>query len=253
MKDNKKFLILIFALLLAGAGICMLLMPQQWQADKDGHYRFRLFDAKVAYEAHTLDGEKCTVCGAEIVFNSEGVCTVSQYNEHGHRFRYIRYQADGTVESERRGEFVYDETGNIRYAREYVDGCLSVEAEYEGPIAIKTWCYLKDGGREYEERDIQGRMIKTVSYDAQGRAGDVYTYEEEFLEGNTKSLTRTYVNGVLKKETLRSNWGCEGFPVLEKTEYHDDGSKTVYEYNGGKVEKKTTFDAAGNIIKQQLP
>lgn len=251
MKDNKKcFLLLTSTVILAGLVLCLLLVGQQWQADKDGHYRFRLFDTKIAYEAHTLAGEKCIVCGAEIVFNSEGVCTVSQYNEHGHRFRYIRYQADGTVESERRGEFVYDETGNLRYAREYVDGRLSVEAEYEGPIAIKTWYYLKDGGREYEERDLQGRMIKTASYDAQGRAGDVYTFEDEYFDNNTKWRSRTYVNGKLKEETVRSNYGCEGAPLLEKTEYHEDGSRTVYEYNShGKVEKETTYDAAGNIIE----
>ena len=255
MKDNKKVLLILpILLILVVAGIWASINGQPWLADKDGHYRATLFGIKVPYEAHTVDSSRCTVCDAWVAVNADGSASVSKNNESGDQLYYISYDPQGNVKEHRAGEYSYDSEGNMQSNKEYENGKLVVERvifrDADGKkTGVNAVFYRNNGSMVRCKYDARGNLIKEVHYDDMGNMGDIFTHVRQYDDYfNSVKNCKTYLNGRLITECEYGTPSCVHFNLERKIEYDEDGSRTVYEYEEGKLKKTTAYDAAGNII-----
>ena len=166
-------------------------------------------------------------------FYEDGTKTVSEYDENGNIPHSVYYDADGSVASETWSEYAYTADGE----------------SYE----IKNTMIDADGIKYIGEYNEQRDMTAWFCYDADGNLVTEERYEFEYDTEGRKQVKRAYVSGTLTQEliyklvTEEDGWMNYPGTVID---YHDDGSKTVTEYDeNDEIISATTCDAAGNVME----
>ena len=190
--------------------------------------------------------------------NEDGSAYAQEYDEYSNTVAEITYAADGSVEREVRYENEYDAEGNMTLQRTYEDGVLTVEMEYlsgsdeEGSWSMsgKVTYYYEDGTKMVADSDPEQTWSTETTYAADGSVLNEIRYEYLRDEEGNDIGSMGYENGRLFLEyhsILDENGETVG---LIRTKYHEDGTKTVYEYNAElDLVGETAYDAAGNPVE----
>lgn len=217
-------------------------------------------DRLSAKREFAMDAEGNQVLVGDIAYNEDGSYTVYQYDLRGNETLEGSYAADGKAESEVRYENEYDAAGNRTLRRTFVGDVLTEEMEFlfgsdeEGSWSMsgKTTTYHADGSKTVKDGDYENNLWGAeVTYAADGTVLEELRYTYEYDEQGESVASKGYKNGKLFRESAavkNADGESIGFTI---TDYAEDGSKTVREYNDKLDEvKKTTYDAAGNVVEQ---
>lgn len=193
----------------------------------------------------------------EIIYNEDGSWIGAEYDLYENQIIEIHSDADGNVALDRRFEHTYDAEGNKTLTKTYDNGVLVEEMEFwfgsdeEGSWSMsgKTTTYHEDGSKTVSDGDLEATWSSEITYDADGNVVEELRYEYDQDENGESTGSRGYKNGKLFVET-KAITGPDGAPGILWTEYREDGTKTVTEYNESfDVVNKTVYDADGNVIE----
>lgn len=204
-----------------------------WELNAREHWQICECGEAINTAAHSLDeNSKCSVCGAEI-WDFGDFVDVHTYTQYGDSLRITSYDADGSVASETWSEYGFTADGE----------------SYETKNTMIDADGIKYIGEYNEQRD----MTAWFCYDADGNLVTEERYEFEYDTEGRKQVKRAYVSGTLTQEliyklvTEEDGWMNYPGTVID---YHDDGSKTVTEYDeNDEIISATTYDAAGNVME----
>ncbi len=208
---------------------------EEWLFDKDSHWKVCVEDGeKVDSAAHTLENEKCTVCGVKVKVK-DNLTDVYVLDKKGNWTVCVHYDGENKV-SEETIEYEYLADGNIKSMKIMTDGKLTYEAEYgvddEGFNYEKSSTqYNEDGTKYYTEFDNKGDMLKETMYKADGTVEYDYTHVYTYGDNAQKTSEKIYSGEKLVKEInyivlFIDTWGGGSYK-LEVITYNDDGTKTV--------------------------
>lgn len=239
---------------------------RDWEADKDNHWYLDDQGAQMGLEAHKLDGEGCTVCGAEIEDFGDGEIWVTIYNEQDDAILSVSYLDGEMVENKKRA-YTYDEEGRWSTVAKYSFGVLTEETVFQVINGEDSWecipeqttTYNEDGTKLVEKFDETSWTVAETLYDADGKVVYDYTITNEFndqsfissikkFEGETLAAEityeydenensvadRYYEYGKLVREEFYTSVAEEDFTysyVSKVIEYQEDGTQTVTEYD----------------------
>jgi len=207
----------------------------------------------------TVDGEVLET--SMIYHNEDGSKEISEYNEYGDAVKIALYDASDAFIGEYTYEIEYDEEGNILLQKTYLDGALTEEQIYiieEGEdfsfhYIGKVITYDEDGSKCVTEQNRYDDITQITYYDAAGTVIDACTYENEYAEDDLLMAQRIYRGDVLEVEILYALEEHEDYNfyyLASETTYHEDGTKTVVEFNtDGEIIKETAYDASGKIVE----
>lgn len=225
-----------------------------WVSDAENHWHTCACGEPMDTAAHTLKNDVCTVCGNEIFIFEDGTKQMLIYNEQGDCIRCVSYAADGSMESEDRTEYVYDNNGNKLSEKTYSTGALFAEYEYatsadgETYMAKETY-YNADGTRHSSEYDENWNTLHSASYAADGSVE--YAYEYEYSADGSWMGEKSYQGDMLisEQEYLLDAEGSQ--TTIRHIFYNEDGSSTLCEYDEyGNETLEITYDAAGNVTHE---
>ena len=221
-----------------------------WHTDLENHwYVCDICDETFAMAAHTLESTACSACGSEVTRFEDGGAQLMDFNAYGDCTRAVYYAADGSVRSEDRSEYTYDDAGNIRAEKVYLDGkpflerTQNLSADGELYLASET-VYMDDGAEDYYVYDEKSNYIHTCSYDADGNV--TYANDYEYSDDGSRTYVKTYYGDMLAEE--------QEYLVTEDGEqinlkyvlYNEDGSYSVSEYDEHGYETlEGSYDASG--------
>lgn len=197
----------------------------------------------------------------------DGSKIVAEYTEYGDLITRVSYYPDGAVDFEERYEREYNEEGDMLWEKTYRDGMLTHEivSYASGSDESSSWRYIEkeidyyeDGTKLTTEYCVEG-PVKETYYNADGSVDSVVTYTYELVDDGEWNVedhgewncAKTYIDGVLTFEEKHSV-GEEGWFTYksQEIEYHEDGTKTVTEYDeNSEVVSETKYDAAGNVVE----
>lgn len=182
--------------------------------------------------AVNASGEKVPV--KQTGYYLDGTWAVNEYDENGNVVKM----------------FTYDENDAVTYQCDITYAKTENGDTYE---AGKTEIF-EGGSKIVSAYNEHGDILKWLVYDADGTMTDDQQSEYVY-DGNTLISSKFFVDGVLASE---SEYGqdADGYNYIAKeTEYNEDGSKMVYEYDAdGELIKETAFDAEGEEIPgEEIP
>lgn len=197
-----------------------------WQGTSHGD----VLVESVSYALNSL-GENMPVRQAS--YEADGSGSISEFDEWGNMTHSYTYDAMGNVTYEELSVYTYGEAGEVlgyRQDARFEDGSgyQQVYNEYGDPLSNVS--YLPDGSIEfafYHEYGYneQGVMLWHKLYDKQ-------------------RLVEESVYGMVEDEF--GSWSYEQRLI----EYHEDGARTVYEYDSmGELISTTSYDAQGKILE----
>ena len=206
----------------------------------------------------TEDGGSLETKRTEIYYE-DGVRYDAEYNEYADIISRHKTDLEGTTVYLQRWERDYDEEGKILWEKMYHNDVLSSEivgyAEYEDEhsymrFPTKTIDYYNDGSRFEKVFNERGETAEENTHRPDGSIETSNTYEYEYTPEGDRSCTRVYENGRLTLEKLyamsEDGWS---YKCME-TEYFEDGSKSVTEFDEYEEPiSATIYDAAGNEVK----
>jgi len=211
-----------------------------------------------AEREYSIDADGNQQLLKEIIYNEDGSWMGAEYDLYENQVIEIHSDADGNVELERRFEHTYDDEGNKTLTKTYDNGVLVEEMEFwfgsddEGSWSMsgKTTTYHEDGSKTVADGDMEATWSSETTYDAAGNVVEELRYEYDQDENGEAVGSRGYKNGKLFVET-KAITGADGTPGILWTEYNEDGTKTVTEYNESfDVVKETVYDADGTAISE---
>lgn len=176
---------------------------------------------------------------AEWAYGDDGSMAYT-YDDSGNPLSEIHYKPDGSLIVEYAYENVYDHSDNLIQIRTFTNGKLTQETEYvhgtdpdggSWTRSGKTTYYNPDGSKLVYDSDLESTWSTEITYDANGKVTHELRYEYLYNENGDSIGSRGYENGRLftAYDTLLDKNG-EAVGVLN-TEYREDGSKIVYEYD----------------------
>ncbi len=195
----------------------------------------------------------------EITYNEDGSWIGIEYDLYDNPVIEIHSDAEGNVELDRRYEHTYDEDGNKLLTKTYDNGVLTEEVEFlfgsdedgDWSMSGKTTVYHEDGSKTVKDGDIEATWHTEITYDAEGNVTEELRYEYDYDEDGDSIGSRGYKNGKLFAE-MEAIIGEDGeTTAILETEYNEDGSKTVLEYDTEfNLLSETTYDAEGNVVEE---
>lgn len=225
-----------------------------WMSEKE--YYGNTLSAVREYSVDTDGWQKLLT---EKIYNEDGSWIGTEYDLYDNVVIEIESDADGNVTMDRRYEYTYDADGNYSMSRIYENGVLTEEVEYftgsdeEGSWSMsgKTTVYHEDGSKTISDRDLEATWSSETTYDANGNVVEELRYEYEYNEDGDSIGSKGYKNGKLIEE-MRSIIGADGEATgILWTYYHEDGTRTVEEYDTSlDLVKETVYDASGNVISE---
>lgn len=213
-----------------------------WICDFDSHWHLCECGEEMDKGEHTLEQVNCTVCGSEVVLWEDGSKQVTVYNEHGDNSQFTRYAPDGSIVSDERLSFVYDDAGNMISMEAYLNGFRYAGYEYtvgsnaEVYMASHT-VYNEDGSYQVDTFDENLHTLRTVHYSADNSITTEYRYT--YSEDNTHMTEEEYLRGepVSRREFVLDQYQA-WLPVSD------------YLYNGEGNDIARTFDDYGNALSE---
>lgn len=180
------------------------------------------------------------------------------YDDSGNPLSEIHYKPDGSLDVEYAYENTYDLSGDLIQIRTFTNGRLTQETEYingtdpDGSTwsrSGKTTYYHEDGSKLVYDSDIESTWSTEITYDANGNVTHELRYEYLYNENGDSIGSRGYENGRLftaYDSILDENGETIG---VRNTDYREDGSKVVYEYDENfELLKEISYAADGSII-----
>ncbi len=211
-------------------------------------------------EEYAKDANGTTYLAKTTEFDQAGPrIYVEEFNEYGDLTGTSISHPDGHSLQTNRFEYGYDENGVMRWKFSYSNDVLIQEEHnfmtYENDrisnsFAEKVIEYYEDGTQVFTVRNDRGLIIKEATYTADGTVENEITYGYEFADdGGYKRIT-IHENGRLIRDTEYARTAAQGLSyVMRDTEYFEDGSKTVKEYDeSSRLVGEYTYDAEGNLI-----
>ena len=194
---------------------------------------------------------------AERAYGDDGSLAYT-YDDFGNPLSEVHYTPDGSVEVEYTFENTYDLSGNCIFKRTFTNGMLTQEMEYIHSIEAdgsswsrsgKTTDYYEDGTYTVYDGDLENTWSTEITYDADGNVTHELRYEYLYNENGDSVGSRGYENGRLFTE-YAAVLGKNGKSIgLLTTNYHEDGTTTVHEFDAAmNPVSVTTYDAEGKII-----
>lgn len=205
-----------------------------WEWNGTEHWHLCDCGEKVDAAVHRLgDDMLCSECGIEIWDMGDGYVDTMSRNEYGETAKWISYDPDGNVISEREYDRQYDDQGNLLLEKFYSDGMLSDESEYvvdddgESRI-IRNTSYFENGEYYVTEYDAYGDFTQTVSYSAEGEILSA-SYYEYAIDSNGERYE------------------------AKNTDIYTEGDKMVAEYNEyGDTIYRAMYDADGALTREDV-
>lgn len=185
------------------------------------------------------DGESYESRHVEVRENGEKF--VLAYNEHGDTTLQETYDADGKLAAQASWEYGYGTGDEEVWQKKYENGILIFEiisyAEMDRDgVSVRypetSIYYQKDGNRLVEFRGPNGEPAMVTLYNADGSEAyvHIYTYET-FGNGCWKNIRVHDGDRLMREMVYQLNAEGTASYLAELTEYHEDGSRTVTEYN----------------------
>ena len=216
-------------------------------------------DGNLTYEQELRwdNNTGCWEMTAEWAYGDDGSMAYT-YDDSGNPLSEIHYNSDGSLIVEYAYENVYDLRGNLIQIRTFTNGKLTQETEYihgtdpDGSSwsrSGKTTYHNPDGSKLVYDSDPESTWSTEITYDANGNVTHELRYEYLYNENGDSIGSRGYENGRLftAYDALLDENG-ETVSILN-TEYRDDGSKTVYEYDQNfDLVSEMNYAADGSII-----
>ena len=217
-------------------------------------------DRLVAEQKFLLEEDMQTVV-KYVTYNEDGSYAVTEYDRYGNDTLEGSYDAAGNAEYERSYENEYDADGNRTLRLTYENGRLIEEMEFvfgqdedgnSWSQSGKTTTYHEDGTKTVTDNDLAATWSSEITYDAQGNVVEDIRYEYLYDDNGESVGSKGYRNGDLFVEVHNIvNEDGEATGLLW-TDYNEDGSKTVKEYNAEfDLIKETVCDADGNVISEE--
>lgn len=235
--------------------------PGGWAADLANHSRVCADCGETMEEdAHTLEEDVCSICGAEIT--DWGDCfSLARYDNRGNCILQEEYDPEGNLMTSYVWSYTYDEDGNVVTEQAYENGVLTAEYEYapgeEGNrYTSKSTSYFEDGSRSYTEFDSFGNTIKEEFWEADGTLSFNAEYEYILDENDDVLVVQQYEDGVLKTETEYGTYEEEDWTIryaARVTTHLEDGSKQVVEYDSDfNVLSEVLYDGQGQLVDHSV-
>lgn len=200
-----------------------------WETNLNQHWKICTDCGQPTDEAaHTLDdSDTCTVCGTQIVDWGDSK-SLYLFNESGDPLKVADYDADGTVITEMICQYEYDADGNLTHAVTTTDGVVTEESTYTTADGESVICqlisYWEDGSKSVSDYDVDGNVIRSVSYDSADKVWLQEDYEYALASD--------------------SQWYETKYIAV-----YEDGSKTVSEFSeDGDQTSAVHYDADGNCM-----
>lgn len=188
------------------------------------------------------DGEVSIVVYTTTVttYSEDGTKNIITYNSRSDKTSDIVYDENNKKLSDEAWEYIYDEDGNWKNVKYYIDGMLCEETEYKTdkeydedgeyssinyPVMITT--YDADGTKTVITYNINFEKISKIVYDKDNNKLFDETFEYIHNENDDIICEKVYRNGVLYKETT---YDYEEYTVTI-TVYNEDGTKTISKYD----------------------
>lgn len=217
-------------------------------------------EGTVIYETHSeytyTEDDACYESKVIEYDHAAGTKLVCEYDEYENILTRTQYDADDQVLFNEVYEREYDENGDMLWEKTYRDEKLTFEivgyaTQSEDDMSWRypeqTISYEEDGGKLVSDYGTNGEVATDTHYKADGSVDYVHTYEYELDETGNWSHIRVY-----EEETLildhEYTISADGWSYKYKTtEYFEDGSKTVTEYDvNEEIINVTTYDANGD-------
>lgn len=213
-----------------------------WEANLEEHWMLDTDGARVHVEKHTMEGNFCTACAAQITTNDKGETNLFLYSATGLTRLYRCYDADGNVTIEQTYTYVFDQNGGVKGKSTHSEGQLIREEYYQLDAERKTYVakrveHLADDKTLVNVYHPDGTLYTSTFCDKDGKTISedryAYTYDEDGVMTNQK----IYKNDVLIREyrytvdhghahlTLEITYDENG-EVLEEIEHEIDPDHT---------------------------
>ena len=195
---------------------------------------------------------------AERFYGEDGSIAYT-YDDSGNPLSEIHYKPDGSVDVEYAYENVYNLTGDLILRRTFTNGMLTMEMEYIYGIEAdgSTWSrsgktteYYGDGTYLIRDSNLENTWSSEITYAANGSVINELRYEYLYDEKGNSIGSRGYENGRLTTEYAEILNEIGKSIGLTTTNYNEDGTKTVCEFDSQmELVSETTYDANGNPIE----
>lgn len=186
------------------------------------------------------------------VYMDEVLFSESTFDQYGNSLTTVVYNPDGSVLTNTVKELTYGENNFVTAEKTIVNDVLTYECAYalsSSGVRYVTGdtVYHEDGTKQQNLYNEQGDTTQTVSYDAEGVAGKVYTYEYNY-DSQGHMLNQTcYIDGAKSylREYTADSTGINSYLQTE-TIYEADGTYyvIVYDEQGHKLSNEG-FTASG--------
>lgn len=230
-------------------------------------------DNLIRYTYYGEDGKIAAETFTEYAEDSEGnyyetketqydytnsVVYISEFNEYEDQISRTITDLEGNIRQKDRFEREYNSDGEALWEKTYSNDVLVREitgyktytdGDYSIRFPESVIDYYEDGSKLVTEYNDQGEVDKETTYKADGTVETALRYVYEYdAEGNYKRI-QTYEGEQLIKDAEYA-MSADGWSYMAKeTEYHEDGTKTVREYNeNDELISESKYDAEGNLI-----
>ncbi len=178
----------------------------------------------VSESAFTISAEGESIPATQKTWYDDGAWTLNEYDEHGNCVRATSYDAENNLAAETLSEYMLGSDGWY----------------YEAKSTT-----LMDGYTFYSEINEYGDTIRSLYTDDTGNVFIDIVYEYEYLNG-ALLWRKQYDHGRLSVESI-----CDGEwnSVVKETEYYDDGTSIVSEFNDVGDPVHITFLAADGTVE----
>ena len=181
-----------------------------------------------------------------------GESCYEEINEYGDKICSIGTLEDGSLWSNWRYEYEYLEGIKV-WSKQYSGDVLTLETHFdEEGRCVKEIEYLEEGGSIVYEYDVNGDLLSATTCAADGSTVSVKTYEYVYGENMEQLEVRVYVDGVLTEDTVYHYDEDMNFTGYCESVYHEDGTRTVVEYDDCMEYVRTVVYAAdGSVISEE--
>ena len=162
---------------------------------------------------------------------ASGESFYTETNEHNDTTRNLNTHADGTVWADTVYEYKYDNSDKV-WRRMYSFGALTRETFYnEDGGTVKEIEYLEDGATETWLYDENGDTTSVTYTLPDGSIDRVENYVYEYTEDMSILCIKVYVDAALIRQTEYHYDEEQNMCGHTETTWHEDGSRTVCEYD----------------------
>lgn len=183
---------------------------------------------------------------------ASGETFYDEHNEYGDPVCSRSTDAEGIVWADTAYEYEYQDDMKV-WCKRYSFGVLEIESFYnENGSCVKETEYLEDGSTIVSLYEDNGDAISITTYDADGAVVTVTTYEYVYDDEYGQLGIRMYIDDVLAEEIFFLYDEELGFIGHQEITYHEDGTRTVEEYDDWfELVRTIVYDADGSVIREE--